>query len=112
MNILCHTKKEIRTALTAARMRSNDQSVSVAIGCLLYLNSNRDPEKTETITDYSQFLPFPAEYQLQLAGNTESGLNVSPGTARMILATYGMFNSRSIGVISTSIDEIRRIANQ
>lgn len=108
-NYLCHTMREIRAALTAARMKSNDLSVSTAIGCLLFINSNRDPEKSEPITDYYQFLPFPAEFQQNVSEKTQ--LNVTQQTARMITDCYGLFNSRSIGVISVVIDEIRKIAS-
>jgi hypothetical protein len=102
---------EIRIALKAVRMKSNDLSVTAAIGCLLYVNGNRDPEKSEPLTDYSQFLPFPSEFQDDVE-STSGQLNVLPATARMILAYYHIFNSRSIGVISVYIDEIRKIANQ
>jgi hypothetical protein len=110
-NFFCHSMKEIRICLTAIRMRSNDLSVTAAIGCTLYINSNRNPEETEPITDYSQFLPFPAEFQQQVEKTSQS-LKVSPETAKMILSCYHIFNNRTVGVISVNIDEIRRIASQ
>jgi hypothetical protein len=108
-NYLCHTMKEIQASLVAARMRSNDLSVTAAIGCLLFMQSNSDPEKGEPITDYSIFLPFPTEYKNQIEENS-SDFVVTQATAKAVLACYDLFNSRSIGLISTHIDDIRRAA--
>ncbi len=109
-NFMGNTMAEIRRYLQALRQRSNDVSVTGAMGCLIYINSNT-PKSEDKMTDFSVFLPYRAEYIEAQQQLNQSRIRLTTGTARVILAHKELFSSKVNGVYGQIMEEIKQIAN-